>query len=1007
MLNNLKEIVADLSLTKKLMLVTMTIVLAATITMLAFLDRQAAHARGLQFEQHALAQARLVAEYAVSPLVFDDDKGARELLAKFALDTEVKYVRLDNAKGAVFAEVMPAGMTPATLGADTSHRENGILHIAVPVVHQGPLGKLHVGYRIDNLEQALGREQRFLLLVLVSVIAASYLLTLYLQRIISGPLLKLERHANQVAETQDFSTRLVPPGKDEIGSLYQTFNRLIERIRAREDDILALNRSLESKVADRTRDLEEARDRADQASLTKSEFLANMSHEIRTPINAISGFTALALRTELTTKQAGYLDRVQAASQGLLHIVNDLLDFSKIEAGHLDMERIPFTLVEVIDTVVAYVGTLAERKGLELLIHVAPEVPAGLVGDPLRVGQVLVNLCNNAVKFTERGEVEMRVGLESRTDTSVRLLITVRDTGIGLTAEQAGKLFQAFTQADTSTTRRFGGTGLGLVICRRLAGMMNGRIWLDSEPGVGTTFHCVLELGIGASTESSATVDGILRGQAALVVDDNANARQILLAQLTGLGMDARAVESGEAALAELRRAQSDGKPYPLVLMDWKMPGMDGIAATHAIRSDAAIAETPVIIMVTAFGREQSISAPENAALLDGVLLKPVTAGLLAETLGRALGPRERRTPDQRTVPLARTPRLSGVRLLLVEANPINQQLAQELLEQEGAAVTIADDGLIALEQLTARGAAAFDLALLDLQMPGMDGYEAARRIRTDPATASLPLIAMTAHAMVEERERCLAAGMNDHISKPVDPDLMVSKIARCLGAELIARAAARPSVPRMPRRVNSAPGDAGLPDSLPGIDMAAGMVRAMQDANFYRDLLIQFYRHYAGTAKEIEQHLNHGRTDETSFLAHAVKGAAGNLGAHELSAAAAAIENALRRSAPSALPSHVAHFAAELAKVSTGLAPLCAGESEVKASAASAEMPDRADVRAALHELQRLLAGNDTRAEDQLVILRSMLAGNEPAWLTHAAKSINALDYTAALACLPGAGTI
>lgn len=1000
---------ADLPLRRKLMLITMIIVLVATGTTLLFLLRQAAQTRRDQFVQHALMQARLVAEYAVSPMVFDDSKGGRELLAKLALDPRVQYVRLDDVAGKVFAEVkLQQAMLPRMpLRAEQFWIiENNVLHLAVPVVQQGPLGMLRVGFRVDELDDALGQQQRFLPLLLTAVIVLSYLLTLLLQRIILSPLLKLERHANQVAETHDFSARLTPPGRDEVGSLYLAFNHLIERIQQREDEILSLNRSLETKVAERTRELEIARDKADQASHSKSEFLANMSHEIRTPINAITGFTTLALRTELDTKQAGYLERIHSAAQGLLRIINDLLDFSKIEAGHLDMERIPFQLNEVIDSVLASVAAQAEQKGLELLLEVAPDVPPQLLGDPLRLGQVLINLCNNALKFTEHGEVEVRVLLEQRTQHSVRLRFSVRDTGIGLSPEQAGKLFQAFTQADTSTTRKFGGTGLGLVISQRLVEMMNGRIWLDSEAGRGTTFFFEVELGLSTASEvhSSALLPDDLYGQPALVVDDNANARKILLAQLVAMGMNARAVDSGAAALAVLRAASAAGRPYPLVLMDWKMPGLDGIAATRAIRSDPSIADTPVVIMVTAYGREQSITAPENANLFESVLLKPVTPELLVATLCRALSTGVDGAGAERAPALTRRKRLQGVRLLLVEDNPINQQLAQELLEQEGAQVQVAGNGRLALQVLDSCGIDWFDAALVDLQMPEMDGYETTRRIRLMPGGARLPLIAMTAHAMLEERERCLQAGMKDHIAKPIDPELLMLKLAQWIGAERLASAASRQSAMPAPAAL-AAP--VGLPAALPGIDVASGIARCMGDVRLLRDLLIQFRMHYSDAATQMMQLCAAERFSDAYMLAHSMKGAAANLGAPDLSEAAGRLEDALQGQGGVDLAPLLARFAEVLATITAGLAQL--GAEQMPGSGAGAgDSVDYDDaLRAMLHRLAICLEQQDTRAESVLAEMQHSLTGREPGWLRAVTSAIQALDYEAALQHLRAAGLI
>ncbi|PWF48645.1 hybrid sensor histidine kinase/response regulator, partial [Massilia glaciei] len=450
MWNRLKRLLADLPLRRKLILITMLTVIAATLAILAFMREQSVRARYDNFVQHALAQTRLVAEYSVGPLVFDDAKGATEILAKLADDNGVAYIELVDAAGRRFTRIDGNGLAPPVAAAALPpgggwRFEGKLLHVAEPVRQNEVLGTLRVGWRLERLERDGSEELRFLLVVLAGVVAFSSLLTSALQRIISAPLLALEEHARRIAEEQDFSVRLTPPGRDEVGNLYRAFNVLIGRIAEREEDIFAFNRSLEAKVAERTSELEVARDKADRASAGKSDFLANMSHEIRTPINAITGFTALARRTELTAKQQNYLDKIHVAAQGLLRIINDLLDFSKIEAGHLDMEQIGFSLGEVMDTMLAHVGELAERQGLELLIKVAPGVPAQLVGDPLRLGQVLINLCSNAVKFTRQGEVEIVVAPApgAAGDGRVALQFSVRDTGIGMTAEQAGKLFQA------------------------------------------------------------------------------------------------------------------------------------------------------------------------------------------------------------------------------------------------------------------------------------------------------------------------------------------------------------------------------------------------------------------------------------------------------------------------------------------------------------------------------------------------------------------------------------
>ncbi len=711
------------------------------------------------------------------------------------------------------------------------------------------------------------------------------------ERLALRPLRRLQHSAQAIAGGR-YDIAMPPPTNDEIGELTRAFSTMASQVKQHTEN-------LERKVNERVGDLIAATDQAQVANRAKSEFLANMSHEIRTPINAIAGFTTLALRTQLTLKQAGYLEKIRSATQSLSRIVNDLLDFSKIEAGHLDLENIPFQLSEVIDPVTSHFGPQVDQKGLELLIDIAPDVPPHLVGDPYRLSQVLVNLTGNAVKFTEKGEIELRISVDRRDEKSVRLLFTVRDTGIGLSAEQAAKLFQAFTQADTSTTRRFGGTGLGLVISQRLVTLMKGRIWLESRAEAGTTFYFTVELSIAPEHGDTLELPESLRGKPALVVDDNAHARQILQAQLDELGMRTDTVESGEGALAKMRQASAEGHPYLLVLMDWCMPGMDGVAATKAIRSDKAIAGTPVIIMVTAFGREQALGAADNSELLDGVLLKPVTSMVLVETLHRLRAG----VVSDAAAPSLRRRQLLGVRLLLIEDNPINQQLARELLEQEGAEVETADGGAAGLALIQRRGVTWYDAALIDLQMPEMDGFEVARAVRRMADAEHLPLIAMTAHAMREDRERCAAAGMQDHIAKPVDPDLLVSRLLEWIGPERLSEAAWRRHLDEIeaePQLDSAGDGqtDGGdgvaLPPTLPGVDLADGLRRCGGDSSLYVDLLGQFHALYAGVAGQLDTMCTSGRTVEAFRLVHTVKGAAANLGMRDLAAAAAALESAL-----------------------------------------------------------------------------------------------------------------
>ena len=756
-----------------------------------------------------------------------------------------------------------------------------------------------------------------LLLFLLGTFAFGVIFATLLSRHLMGGLMRSLNFARSVS-SGDLSQRQTATGNDELGQINQAMNTMLDSLQNKIEE----THHKELEAIEARHQAEKAQSAAEDASRTKDDFLARMSHEIRTPMNAVIGLSHLCQQTRLDDQQRQYMNKILNSANELLGILNEILDFSKIEGGKLELDHIPFQLNVVMDNLARIISNRAKEKDLDFVYHMDRNIPAVLVGDPLRLTQVLINLAGNAVKFTEKGTVAISILAEESGPHALSLCFSIKDTGIGMTPEQVQHIFQPFVQADGSITRRFGGTGIGLSISQRLVSLMNGTIEAESVPSGGSVFRFTVPLEVADPTTAMPlrTVQDIR----ALIVDDSQLSLHVTSANFDSLGIASHCVESGPEAIKALAKAEQDGMPYHLIILDWRMPDMDGLETARRIRQMATSTEPPVIIMHSDYELQEVRPLAQEVGI-DAFLPKPATASAFYDAIMNALGHHLDHGVSQQPIP-AQQARSDNSRVLLVEDNEINQEIACELLRMAQVRVDTVNNGQ---EAVDAVAQTAYALIFMDVQMPVMDGLEATRRIRA--AGYTMPIIAMTAHAMRGDRDISLSAGMNDHLTKPLDPEALFTTINHWLPfatSSVVAPAPGSPSATQSRDGSTVAPGTTTsstytrarrLPDRIEGFNLSAGLSAVGKNEALYADLLGKFASRYATITEDITNSLQNNDLETAVRLAHTVKGIAANLGAESLAEAAGALEKTITND-PSMTAPHLKTLVLRLADAVTAV---------------------------------------------------------------------------------------